>query len=33
MLHRLQYVGTDGEKNYFIVDPIVKEYLKKALVS
>ncbi len=29
MLERLQYVETDEEKNYTIIDPIVKEFMKR----
>lgn len=33
MLQKLQYIETDEEKNYFVIDPIVKEYMRKAIVS
>jgi AAA+ ATPase superfamily predicted ATPase len=31
MLTRLQYIEVDDEKNYAIIDPIVKEYLRRFL--
>lgn len=33
MLQRLQYIEADNEKNYVIIDPIVKEYVRKTLTN